>query len=119
MIWTVEAKVYPGTSVLLSAFEVEVESRMVAVVGETLKVKMERCSETACAQAVCTTATACVANGAVYDSCHSCSTWSLQTGSHDGEGHEIEVLVLDLGVVVPVGESLTEIYQAEMQEFLG
>ena len=31
----------------------------------------------------------------------------------------LEVLVLDRGVVVPVGESLTEIYQAEMQEFLG
>ena len=119
MIWTVEVKVYLGTSVLLSAFEVEVESRMVAVVGETLKVEMERCSETACALVVCTKATAWVTNGAVCEPCHSCPTWSLQTGSPDGEDHEIEVLVLDRGVEVHVGESLTEIYQAVMREFPG
>ena len=74
MIWTVEAKVYPGTSVLLSACGVEVESKMVAVAGETLMVGMERCSETACALVVCTKATAWVANGAVCESCHSCPT---------------------------------------------
>ena len=58
MILTVGAKVYPGTLVLLSAFEVEMDSHMVVVVEETLMVGMEKCSEKACALVVCTKATA-------------------------------------------------------------
>ena len=46
MIWTVGAKVYPGTSALLSACEVEIESQMVVVV-ETWKVVVEKGSEKA------------------------------------------------------------------------
>ena len=69
MIWTVGAKAYPGTSVLLSACEVEIGSRMVVVVEETLKVEVERCSEKANGLVVYTKATAWMAAGAVYSSC--------------------------------------------------
>ena len=47
MIWTVGAKVYTGTSVWLSACEVESGSQTVEVVEETLKVEVERRAETA------------------------------------------------------------------------
>ena len=60
-----------------------------------------------------------MANGAVCGSCRSCPTWSPQTGSPDGEGPEIEVLVLGHDGEVDVGEFVTEIYQAVMQGFPG
>ena len=114
MIWTVGAKVYPGTSALLSACEVEIESQMVVVVEETLMVEVERCSEKACGLVVYTKATVWMANGAVCGSCRSFPMWSPQTGSPDEEGPEIEVLVLDHDVEVDVGEFATEIDRAVM-----
>ena len=71
MIWTVGAKAYPGTSVSLSACEVEAGSQMVVEVEETLKVVVEKCSEKANGPMVYTKVTAWMANEAVCGSCRS------------------------------------------------
>ena len=71
MIWTVGAKAYTGTSVLLSACEVEIGSQMVVVAEETWKVEVEKCSEKANGPVVYTKATAWMANEAVCGSCRS------------------------------------------------
>ena len=119
MIWTVGAKVYPGTSVLWSACEVEIGSQMVVVVEETLMVEVERCSEKEGGLVVYTKVTALMANEAVCGSCHRFPMWRPQTAWLDGEVHGIEVRALDCGEEVGVLEFATEIDQAAMQECPG
>ena len=58
-----------GTSVLLSACEVEIESQMVVVVEETLKVVVEKLAERANGPVVYTKVTAWMGNEAVCGSC--------------------------------------------------
>ena len=69
MIWSVEAMVYLGTSVLLSACEVAIEAQMVVVVVETWKVVVEKCSEKASGSVARSKVTAWMGNAAVCVAC--------------------------------------------------
>ena len=58
-----------GTSVLLSACEVEIESQRVVVVVETWKVVVEKCSEKANGSVAYSKVIAWMENAAVYGAC--------------------------------------------------